>query len=133
MRGTDPEHLDDTAAKFAHHRLDRIVHEPARLSILASLASNPKGLLFADLKELCALTDGNLSRHLQTLHDSDLVEIWKGSRGNRPQTLCRITDSGRKRLLDHVAVLENVVADALTARRGAASGEDVGLRGLALT
>ena len=133
MRETEPKHPDGGAAKFAHHRLDRVVHEPARLSILASLASHPKGLLFADLKELCALTDGNLSRHLQTLHDSELVEIWKGSRDNRPQTVCRITDFGRKRLLDHVAVLENVVADALTARRGATSGGDVGVKGLALT
>jgi len=71
--------------------------------------------LFADLKELCALTDGNLSRHLQLLTESKLVEVWKGYKNNRPQTLCRLTDQGRKRFLEYVNVLENVVADAMSA------------------
>jgi predicted ArsR family transcriptional regulator len=62
---------------------------------------------------LCALTDGNLSRHLQVLHDAGLVEVWKGAQGGRPQTLCRLTAVGRRRLLEYIAVLENVVADAL--------------------
>jgi len=123
----------EAGTTFAYNRLDRVIHEPARLSILASLASHPRGLLFADLKELCALTDGNLSRHLQTLHDAELVEIWKGSRDNRPQTLCRITVCGRRRFLDHVAVLENVVAEARVARDVAAPTGDMGLEGLAVT
>ena len=52
--------------------LERVIHEKARLGIMTSLATHPKGLLFSDLKELCALTDGNLSRHLQVLHESGL-------------------------------------------------------------
>ena len=53
--------------RFAYEGLDRVIHERARLSVLTSLITNPKGLPFNDLKQLCALTDGNLSRHLSVL------------------------------------------------------------------
>ncbi len=101
--------------RFAYVGLDRVMHEKARLSILTSLATNPGGLLFSDLKDLCQLTDGNLSRHLQVLQGAELVEIWKGVKDKRPQTLCRITIGGRARFLAYVAVLEDVVGDALEA------------------
>jgi len=104
-----------TSGRFAYEGLERVIHEKARLSIMASLASHRDGLLFADLKELCALTDGNLSRHLQLLTESKLVEVWKGYKNNRPQTLCRLTENGKKRFLDYVSVLESIVADAMTA------------------
>ena len=109
--------LTDGGGRFAYDGLERIIHEKARLGILTSLVAHPKGLLFNDLKDLCALTDGNLSRHLQVLHEAGLVEVWKGSHKNRPQTLCRLTDEGRRRFLEYINVLENVVADALTAAR----------------
>jgi DNA-binding MarR family transcriptional regulator len=102
----------DTEARFAYEGLDRVIHERARLSVLTSLLSNPKGLTFVDLKRLCALTDGNLSRHLQVLEGAGLVAIEKGSDGNRPQTLCRITPLGRQRFLAYLATLEQVVRDA---------------------
>jgi DNA-binding MarR family transcriptional regulator len=82
---------------------------------LTSLVTNPRGLLFGELKELCALSDGNLNRHLKVLQEENLVEVWKGYRGNRPQTLCRITAEGRKRFVNYVNVLEQVVADAADA------------------
>lgn len=107
--------VTDHPGRFAYEGLDRIIHEKARLSIVTSLATHPRGLLFTDLKELCSLTDGNLSRHLQMLHDAGLVQIWKGYKDNRPQTLCQLTDAGRRRFIDYVTVLENVVTDALTA------------------
>jgi predicted ArsR family transcriptional regulator len=56
-----------------------------------------------------------LSRHLQVLHEAGLVEVWKGFQNNRPQTLCRLTDEGRKRFVEYVSVLESVVADAVAA------------------
>jgi DNA-binding MarR family transcriptional regulator len=107
----------ESGGRFAYEGLERIIHEKARLGILTSLVAHPKGLLFNDLKELCSLTDGNLSRHLQVLHEAGLVEVWKGSHKNRPQTLCRLTDEGRRRFLEYINVLENVVADALAAAR----------------
>ena len=75
--------------RFAYEGLDRVIHEKARLGVLTSLIAHPKGLIFADLKRLCGLTDGNLSRHLQVLQEAGLVDIVKGYEQNRPQTICR--------------------------------------------
>jgi DNA-binding MarR family transcriptional regulator len=77
--------------------------------------AHPDGLAFADLKQLCGLTDGNLSRHLQVLEEAGLVRIMKGYEGNRPHTRCRLTPAGRQRFLDYLAVLERVVRDAAEA------------------
>jgi DNA-binding MarR family transcriptional regulator len=99
-------------ARFAYEGLDRVIHERARLSVLTSLITHPTGLTFNDLKLLCALTDGNLSRHLRVLEQERIVEIVKGHDNNRPQTLCRITPSGRKRYLEYLTTLEQVVRDA---------------------
>lgn len=99
-------------AQFAYHGLDRVLHEKARLGIVTSLASRPEGLAFADLKLLCALTDGNLSRHLQVLEDDGVVEIVKSFREKRPLTSCRLTKHGRQRFADYITVLERVVRDA---------------------
>lgn len=103
--------------RFAYQGLDRLIHEKARLSILSSLASHPHGLVFGDLKALCALTDGNLSRQITQLQESGLVEVWKGFKGNRPQTLVRLSGEGRKRFLEYIAVLEGLVADAASGTR----------------
>ena len=80
--------------RFAYEGLDRVIHERARLSVLTSLVANPKGLIFNDLKQLCSLTDGNLSRHLRVLETDKMIEIVKGHDRNRPQTICRITPEG---------------------------------------
>lgn len=98
--------------RFAYEGLDRVIHERARLSVLTSLITNPKGLTFNDLKQLCSLTDGNLSRHLRVLEKDNMVEIVKGHERNRPQTVCRITSAGRKRYLEYLSTLEQVVRDA---------------------
>jgi DNA-binding transcriptional ArsR family regulator len=98
--------------QFSYDGLDRVIHERARLGILASLAAQAEGLLFNDLKQLCSLTDGNLSRHLTVLTEAGLVEVSKGQRGSRPQTQYRLTSNGRRRFADYISVLERVVADA---------------------
>ena len=101
--------------RFAYHGLDRVIHERGRLSVLTSLVTHPKGLLFGDLKLLCALTDGNLNRHLQVLEEAKLVKIRKVTEQNRAQTLCRITAVGRRRYYEYQAVLEQVIVDAAAA------------------
>ena len=102
----------DAAGRFAYLGLQRLLHERARLSILSSLAAHSQGVVFNDLKSLCALTDGNLSRQLQVLADAGLVETIKGVKNNRPQTLVRMSDQGRKRFLEYITELERVIADA---------------------
>jgi DNA-binding MarR family transcriptional regulator len=112
-----PRNDRERTARFAYEGLDRVIHERARLSVLTSLVAHPKGLLFGDLKQLCALTDGNLSRHLQVLQEAGLIEISKSFRDNRPQTVCRITAEGRGRFLAYLAVLDQVVRDAAAAAK----------------
>ncbi len=109
------------AAPFAYEGLDRVIHEKARLGILTALVSQPKGVIFGDLRKLCALTDGNLSRHLQVLAEAGYVEVIKSFHENRPQTRCRITAAGRKSYLRYLDVLEQVVRDASSAAREAKS------------
>jgi DNA-binding transcriptional ArsR family regulator len=98
--------------RFAYEGLDRVIHERARLSILTSLMTNARGVTFNGLKELCSLTDGNLSRHLRVLKMAKMIEIAKGYESNRPTTICRITPAGRKRYLEYLTTLEQVVRDA---------------------
>lgn len=112
---------DEQTGRFAYDGLDRIIHEKARLSVLTSLAAYPKGLVFGNLKQMCGLTDGNLSRHLQVLEEAGLIAIEKGYDRNRPQTICRITAQGRQRYLDYLKVLEQVVRDAANATKSGAA------------
>ena len=105
----------DEPGRYAYDGLDRVLHEKARLGIMTSLVTRPEGLLFGELKKLCALTDGNLSRHLDVLREAGLVELWKGFENRRPQTLCRVSAEGRKRFLEYIAALESVVKDAVSA------------------
>jgi DNA-binding HxlR family transcriptional regulator len=104
--------IPPSEGRFAYEGLDRAIHERARLSLLTSLITHPKGLNFNDLKQLCSLTDGNLSRHLRVLEEEAMIKIIKGHDHNRPQTTCRITASGRKRYLEYLVTLEQVVKDA---------------------
>jgi DNA-binding HxlR family transcriptional regulator len=113
--------------RFAYEGLDRVIHERARLSVLTSLVTNSKGLAFGDLKQLCALTDGNLNRHLRVLEEGKMVEIVKTQDRNRPLTICRITPSGRARYLEYLETLEQVVRDAAQGAKEAVSGKGRGL------
>jgi DNA-binding MarR family transcriptional regulator len=101
-----------SAAQFAYEGLDRVIHERARLSVLTSLLTHPKGLSFVELKQLCALTDGNLARHLQVLEEEKMVRVAKEADAGRSQTIVRITASGRRRYLEYLTILEQVVRDA---------------------
>ncbi len=101
--------------RFAYEGLDRVIHERARLSILTSLITHPKGLPFNDLKGMCSLTDGNLSRHLRVLETDGILEIAKGIDRNRSLTVCRVTPAGRRRYLEYLTTLEQVVKDAAKA------------------
>jgi DNA-binding MarR family transcriptional regulator len=107
--------MADEQARYSFEGLDRVLHEKARLGILTSLLAHREGLVFGDLRDLCGLTDGNLSRHLHTLEESGMVEIWKGFKGKRPQTLIRLTPEGKARFLDYLNLLESIVSDALAA------------------
>ena len=123
--------MSTDAGQFAYEGLDRVIHERARLGVLTSLVAHPKGLIFGDLRRLCQLTDGNLSRHLAVLQEAGLVEVEKFFDQNRPQTLCRITAQGRDRYLAYLAVLEQVVRDAAEAVKAEEARDTLPRSGLA--
>lgn len=74
--------------------LDRIIHEPARLLIVALLHAVKEADFLYLLRE-SNLTKGNLSSHLAKLEQAGYVEIEKTYRGKVPLTLIRLTKSGR--------------------------------------
>jgi DNA-binding MarR family transcriptional regulator len=74
--------------------LDRVIHEPARLLIVALLAS-VKEADFLWIQRESDLTKGNLSSHLAKLEESGYVQIEKTYRGRIPLTILRLTRQGR--------------------------------------
>jgi DNA-binding MarR family transcriptional regulator len=74
--------------------VDRIIHEPARLVMVAILYAVESADFLYLLRET-GLTKGNLSSHLSRLEDAGYVDIEKTFRGKIPRTICRLTDSGR--------------------------------------
>lgn len=80
--------------------VDRIVHEPARLMILAVLSA-AREADFLYLLNATALTKGNLSSHLSRLEEAGYVEIEKSFVGKQPRTVARLTGSGREALASY--------------------------------
>lgn len=109
-------------APFAFAGLDRIFHERARLGIVTSLAGHPGGLAFADLKRLCALTDGNLNRHLSALEDAGYVATEKRMVQKRQVTTCRLTAAGREGFVEYLSALEAALREG---SRAAALAEEM--------
>lgn len=75
--------------------LDRLVHEPARLAIMAVLYTVERAD-FLYLLHSTGLTKGNLSSHLMRLEEAGYVQISKTFRGKTPLTTCSLTDVGRR-------------------------------------
>jgi len=82
-------------------KLDRTIHEPARLAILGILASIEKAD-FSYLMAQTGLTQGNLSAHLGKLEAAGFVAVEKGFAGKRPRTRLSITPAGRDGLDAHI-------------------------------
>jgi DNA-binding transcriptional ArsR family regulator len=74
--------------------IDRVIHEPARLMIVALLAAVEEAD-FQYLRQTTGLTQGNLSAHLSKLEEAGYVAIEKTFRGKYPLTICRLTDHGK--------------------------------------
>src|SRR5512141_291033 len=74
--------------------VDRVIHEPARLAIVAVLAAC-ESADFVYLRNATGMTQGNLSAHLSKLQDAGYVEIEKRFQGKKPNTLCCLTPAGR--------------------------------------
>jgi DNA-binding MarR family transcriptional regulator len=88
--------------------LDRNIHEPGRLVIVATLyAVEEADFLF--LQRETELTKGNLSSHLAKLEQAGYVEIEKTFRGKIPLTVCRLTKQGRAAFETYQATLKKAL------------------------
>jgi DNA-binding MarR family transcriptional regulator len=94
--------------------LDPIIHQPVRLQIMAALAALPQGVRqdFVTLRQMLALTDGNLSVHLRRLEDAGYVQLEKTFVGRRPRTLIAATSAGRAAFAAHVQALRTIIERA---------------------
>ena len=88
--------------------LDRIIHEPGRLMIVALLSAIEQADFLYLLHET-ALNKGTLSSHLARLEEAGYVEITKTYRGKVPQTLLRLTPAGRKAFNQYRKMLQGVL------------------------
>ena len=75
--------------------LDRVIHEPGRLMIVALLFAVERAD-FLYLQHETAMNKGTLSSHLSRLEEAGYVAVTKTYRGKVPQTLLRLTGTGRK-------------------------------------
>ena len=91
--------------------LDRLIHEPARLSIMTALAAC-KSADYLFLQRITGLTAGNLSSHISKLEEGGLIQVEKRFVDKRPNTLVQITEKGRSAIEDHWTQLENLRKDS---------------------
>ncbi|QQE13519.1 transcriptional regulator [Planctomycetota bacterium] len=93
------------------HELDKVIHQPARLKIMAMLNVLPgdADVDFVYVRDELKMTDGNLGSHLTKLEDAGYVRIKKVFEGKKPRTYLKLTGKGRDRFMDHVAALKNIL------------------------
>jgi DNA-binding MarR family transcriptional regulator len=88
--------------------IDKLIHEPARLMILATLyVVESADFLF--VKTQTGLTRGNLSSHMSKLEDAGYIEITKEFVDKIPRTLLRISEKGRTALLNYTNNMKQVL------------------------
>ena len=93
--------------KFMQMDIDKLIHEPARLKILAQLYV-VESADFIFLMRQTKLTQGNVSGHLSKLEEAEYVEIKKGYAGKRPQTIISFTEKGRQTFKTYVQNMKQV-------------------------
>jgi DNA-binding MarR family transcriptional regulator len=94
--------------------LDPVIHAPARLRVVATLAALPTGdeLSFPKLQKLLGMTAGNLSTHLRKLEDAGYVTVTKTHEGRTPATYLALTTRGRVAFEDYTAALNTLLKGA---------------------
>ena len=109
-----------------YEALERIFHEPNRLAIMSALCAADKGLTFNELKVECALTDGNLNRHLKTLEEVGAIRIEKAFVNAKPRTTVFISKTGLEHFSEYLEALSTVLRKARTAISADAGDEGPG-------
>jgi DNA-binding MarR family transcriptional regulator len=95
--------------------IDRLIHEPARLLVMATLfVVESADFLF--LMRQTDLTQGNLSSHMNKLEAAGYIEVEKGFRGRKPRTTLRLTAAGRAAFNAYRQRMEQVLGELPTER-----------------
>jgi DNA-binding transcriptional ArsR family regulator len=94
--------------------LDPVIHAPARLRIVVTLAALPDGdnLSFTRLQDMIGLTPGNLITHLRKLGDAGYVQMEKSGSGVNGTTSVSLTREGRVALDRYRTVLRDLLDQA---------------------
>ena len=88
--------------------LDPILHQPVRTRLVAWLSSHGEST-FTEIKELLAITDGNLEAHLKKLIHANYVNKRRQSGLGRPQTFYKLTTHGRRQFRIYVQQLQKLL------------------------
>ncbi len=91
--------------------IDKIIHQPVRLRIMASLVTlDPHEQVdFTYLRDLLEVTDGNLGAHLRKLEEASYINVEKTFVARKPRTFVSATAKGRSAFHDHVQALEGIL------------------------
>jgi DNA-binding MarR family transcriptional regulator len=91
--------------------LDLLIHVPARLKIVATLAALPEGdtLSFTRLQDMIGLTPGNLIIHLRKLEEADYITSEKTRNGTVSMTTVALTRQGREALSSYTQALRDLL------------------------
>jgi predicted ArsR family transcriptional regulator len=89
-------------------QLDRVIHEKGRLAIMSLLAASAQ-LSFTEIRDTLKMTDGNVTAHLRTLHESGYISMTKSMEGGRGVTTYALTATGRKAFSSYLDLLEQIV------------------------
>lgn len=89
--------------------LDRVIHEPGRLMIVALLSAIEEADFLYLLRET-EMNKGTLSSHLARLEEAGYVEITKTYRGKVPQTRLKLTRAGRKAFAQYRERVQDALA-----------------------
>lgn len=94
--------------------LDPLIHVPARLRVMVTLAALSEGdtLTFTRLQDMLGLTPGNLITHLRKLEDAAYIETKKTGSGVNATTTVTLTPAGRKALDHYTGVLRQLLSSA---------------------
>lgn len=87
--------------------IDKLIHEPARLKLLAQLFV-VESADFIFLMRQTGLTQGNVSAHLNKLEEAGYIDITKGYSGKRPQTMVSMTKKGRKEFKKYIQNMKQI-------------------------
>ena len=101
-----------TGAGTTADTLDPLIHAPARLRIVVTLAALPEGdaLSFTRLQNMIGLTPGNLITHLRKLEDGGYLSIEKTGNGVASRTSVALSNRGRAALDNYTAALRDLLA-----------------------